>query len=426
MLKNNATWISSTPGATSSLGRSTELGDSAEEIAGDIESIRRLDAVPTLLRVLCDVTGMGFAAVARVTENTWTACAVDDRIEFGLSPGGQLDVKTTLCIEARSAREPIAIDQASTDPRYCHHPTPTLYQIESYISVPIIFPDGRYFGNLCAIHPAPALVANPRVIGMFEGFARLIGSQLHSESNRERDASRLRDERASGELRDQFIAILGHDLRNPLQAIFATSELLERRLTDTVHVNMAARIRASARRMSALIDDVLDFARARLGGGIGVDIQPVADIENALSNVVTELQDAKPDRQIQLDIAIDSPVECDAGRTQQVLSNLIGNALTHGSPDSPVKVHVATTEGELVMRVWNDGVPIPEENLAKIFEPFWRQSSESGRGGLGLGLHICAQIVRAHGGQLTVTSSADQGTEFTVHLPLRRPARAPA
>jgi len=414
MLKNASMGTLSAPGGTAS------PANGAEEISRAIESVSRLDAVPALLQVLCDVTGMGFAAVARVTEETWTACAVDDRIQFGLGPGGQLDVNTTLCIESRARREPIAIDQASTDPQYRNHHTPKLYQIESYVSVPIVFPDGHYFGNLCAIHPEPASVANPRIIGMFEGFARLIGAQLHGELKRQRELSTLRDERASGELRDQFIAILGHDLRNPLQAIFATSELLERRLTDTVHVNMAARIRASARRMSALIDDVLDFARARLGGGIGVEIQPVADIESALSNVVTELQDGKPDRRIQLDIAIDSPVECDVGRTQQVLSNLIGNALTHGSPDSPVKVHVATTESALVMRVWNEGLPIPAENMAKIFEPFWRQSSETGRGGLGLGLHICSQIVRAHGGQLTVTSSAAQGTEFTVRLPLRQ------
>ena len=413
MLKNNAVGISATRDATGA------LGDSAEEISRDVEAVSRLGAVPTLLQILCDVTGMGFAAVARVTDGTWTACAVDDRIQFGLGPGGHLDVHTTLCIESRAMRQAIAIDQASIDPRYCDHHTPRLYKIESYVSVPIVFPDGRYFGNLCAIDPKPASVANPRIIGMFEGFAGLIGSQLQNELKREYEASALRDERASGELRDQFIAILGHDLRNPLQAIFATSELLERRLTDAVHVNMAARIRASARRMSALIDDVLDFARARLGGGIGVDIAPVADIESALSNVVTELQDGKPNRRIQLDIAINSPVECDVGRTQQVLSNLIGNALTHGSPDSPVRVYVATTDNDLVMRVWNDGAPIPTENLAKIFEPFWRQSSETGKGGLGLGLHICSQIVRAHGGHLTVTSDATQGTEFAAHLPLR-------
>jgi signal transduction histidine kinase len=413
MLKNNAVGNSPPPLATA------PPGDSAEEISRDVESVSRLETVPALLDVLCDVTGMGFAAVARVTEGTWTACAVSDRIQFGLNPGGQLDVRTTLCIEAKALGAPIAIDHASMDPQYRDHHTPKRYHIESYVSVPIVLPDGRYFGNLCAIDPSPAAVANPRIVGMFEGFARLIASQLHNELSRERELSDMRDERASGELRDQFIAILGHDLRNPLQAIFATSELLERRLTDVVHANMAARIRASARRMSALIDDVLDFARARLGGGIGVDLQPVADIESALSSVVTELQDGKPDRRIQLDIDIDSPVECDVARTQQVLSNLISNALTHGSPDSPVKVSAATTDIDLVMKVWNDGTPIPAESVAKIFEPFWRQSSEPGRGGLGLGLHICSQIVRSHGGQLTVISSATQGTEFTVRLPLR-------
>lgn len=414
MLRNNAMANTSPPSGID------PVGDSAEAISRDVESVTRLDTVPTLLRVLCDVTGMGFAAVARVTDNTWTACAVDDRIQFGLGVGGQLDVRTTLCIEARASGEPIVIDHASMDPRYRSHPTPKQYNIESYVSVPIVLPDGRYFGNLCAIDPNPAAVSNPRIVGMFEGFARLIAVQLHSESRRESEATALRDERADGELRDQFIAILGHDLRNPLQAISATSELLERRLSDAVHVNMAARIRVSARRMSALIDDVLDFARARLGGGIGVDIQPVADIEGPLANVVTELQDGKPDRRIQLDIAIDSPVECDVGRTQQVLSNLISNALTHGSPDSPVRVSVATSDTDLIMQVWNDGTPIPAESMAKIFQPFWRQSSEIGRGGLGLGLHICSQIVRAHGGQLTVTSGPIEGTEFTVRLPLRQ------
>ena len=400
-------------------GRPDIVGDTTEEILRDVESVSRLDAVPAILQVLCDVTGMGFAAVARVTDGMWTACAVADRIQFGVGTGGQLDVHTTLCAESRALREPIVIDHASLDPRYGDHPTPKLYKIESYVSVPIVLPDGRYFGSLCAIDRSPTVVSNPRIIGMFEGFARLIGSQLQSELRREHERSTMRDERASGELRDQFIAILGHDLRNPLQAIYATSELLERRLTDAVYVNMAARIRVSARRMSALIDDVLDFARARLGGGIGVDIQPVADIEGALSSVVTELQDGKPERRIQLDVAITSSVDCDVERTQQVLSNLIGNAITHGSPDSPIRVGVATSDSELVMRVWNEGAPIPAGSMAHIFEPFWRPSTATGRGGLGLGLHICSQIVRAHGGNLTVTSSAMQGTEFTVRLPLR-------
>src|SRR6187431_972074 len=140
------------------------MGDSAEEIRRDVQTIGRIDAVPMLLRVISETTGMGFAAVARVTDGTWTACAVHDRIDFNLKAGGQLDVSTTLCKEVREARTPVVIDQASLDPFYCDHHTPRIYKIESYVSVPIVLSTGEYFGNLCAIDPRPAKVARPEIV----------------------------------------------------------------------------------------------------------------------------------------------------------------------------------------------------------------------------------------------------------------------
>src|SRR5258707_15444190 len=116
----------------------------AEQIAREIAAVGRISAVPANLRIICAHTGMGFAAVARVTEGNWTACAVQDDIQFGLIPGGQLQVETTLCSESRASREPIVIDHASLDPVYRHHHTPRIYNIESYISVPIVRPDGVY------------------------------------------------------------------------------------------------------------------------------------------------------------------------------------------------------------------------------------------------------------------------------------------
>ena len=159
----------------------SESNDRAEDIAHDVAAVGRIAAVPTLLRVLCDSTGMGFAAVARVSDGSWTACAVHDDIQFGLKPGGQLDVHTTLCKEVRSARAAVFIDEASADPVYCNHHTPRIYSIESYASVPIVLGDGSYFGNLCAIDPRPAKVSDPRVKSMFARFADLIGQQLDSE-----------------------------------------------------------------------------------------------------------------------------------------------------------------------------------------------------------------------------------------------------
>src|ERR1700761_223482 len=125
--------------------------DSQESLARDLGAVARISAVPSILRMICDETGMGFAAVARVTDTSWTACAVQDNVGFGLKPGGQLELKTTLCYESRAARAAIIIDHFAEDATYKGHHTSTIYKLESYISVPIVTPSGEYFGNLCAI-----------------------------------------------------------------------------------------------------------------------------------------------------------------------------------------------------------------------------------------------------------------------------------
>jgi signal transduction histidine kinase len=395
-------------------------GDSVDEIARDIASIGKIEALPSILDVLCELTGMRFAAVARVTEGTWTACAIKDTLNFGLPVGGQLPVETTLCLEAKHLNEPIAIDNADTDPKYCNHHTTATYGIKSYVSVPIVLSDGRYFGNLCAIDPAAADVNNPRVLGIFKRFASLIALALQNQEMRERDLATLSSERATSELREQFIAILGHDLRNPLQAVSASSEMLLRKPDDTALVRqLAGRIKSNVKRMSGLINDVLDFARSQLGSGIGITLDDADGVTAGLQQVVKELQDGHPDRQILANISVTRSVRCDLGRVQQVASNLIANALTHGASDRPVRVEAHTDDRHFVFEVWNDGKAISSENAAKIFEPFWRNSPSSSGQGLGLGLHICAQIVRAHHGNLSVSSSPESGTKFTACLPLQ-------
>jgi signal transduction histidine kinase len=253
---------------------------------------------------------------------------------------------------------------------------------------------------------------------MFNRFAALIAAELEHQLQRDQEQIALLDARAANELREQFIAILGHDLRNPLQAAYASSDILQRKLTDPDLLVFASRIKTNVSRMSSLIDDVLDFARGRLGGGIGVELTEVENISIGLTTVVKELQDAQPECKILSSIDVDRSVRCDLGRLQQVASNLLANALTHGRPHTPVKFTAYSDDKDLILQVWNAGDPIPPESINKIFEPFWRHSVSGSRNGLGLGLHICSQIVRAHEGQICVTSTAAHGTLFTARLPL--------
>jgi signal transduction histidine kinase len=304
------------------------------------------------------------------------------------------------------------------------HRAPTLHPIESYISAPIVLADGSHFGNLAALDANPAKVAEPRIVSMCEQFAALVAAQLDNQRIRDQEHRALLDERAAGRLREQFVAILGHDLRNPLHAVHASSDMLERRLTDPALLTIASRIKSNARRMAGLIDDILDFARGRLGGGIAVELTEIENLNAGLLTVVQELEDGQPGCQIIADIGVSRPVRCDLGRLQQIASNLLANALTHGLPMSPVKISAKADAENLVLEVWNAGEPIPAESLDKIFEPFWQHSASANRNRLGLGLHICSQIVRAHQGQISVTSTREAGTQFTARLPLTVPGKS--
>lgn len=144
----------------------------------DVEAIGRIEMVPKLLEVVCRITGMGFAAIARVTEDKWIACAVRDTIHFGLVSGSELKIETTICNEIRQNREAVAIDHVAKDETFAFHPTPAMYGFQSYISMPIIYQDGTFFGTLCAIDPKPAKLNNIEILGMFKLFAELISFHL--------------------------------------------------------------------------------------------------------------------------------------------------------------------------------------------------------------------------------------------------------
>jgi signal transduction histidine kinase len=390
--------------------------DSKEAIARDVSAIGRISSVPSILRVVSEMTGLRFVTIARVSKESWTACAVLDKVDFGLAAGGELDVATTLCSEVRDCHAPVIIDKASEDPKYRDHPTPRMYGFESYIAVPIFRTNGEYFGNLCALDPLPAKVSDTRIVSMVRLFAELISVQLEAEKEHSESQIALLNERETAELREQFIAVLGHDLRTPLSAIIHSVESLRRLSIDPRAVLIVDRVRRSCGRISRLVDDVLDFARGRLGRGISLDVRPVANLQDDLRHVIGELKEVHPGRVVESLMDIRTAVQCDRSRLAQLFANLLGNALTHGAPDRPVQVTATTRDSVFSLAVSNEGAPIPPDTISRLFQPYWRGTTGSPQGGLGLGLYIAAEIARSHGGTLDVSSS-EAGTTFTFTLP---------
>ncbi len=388
-----------------------------ENFSEDIAIVQSIKAIPTILDIVCRTTGMRFAAVARVTEDRWIACSVRDDIAFGLVPGGELDVETTICHEIRQSGQAVIIDHVDDDTAYSAHPTPARYGFQSYISVPIQLTDGTFFGTLCAIDPDPHGLSAPDTVKMFEMFADVIGFQLSAINRLNLSQSHLDNERNTSALREEFIAVLGHDLRNPLAAIDGGMHLLLRTPLNDKATRVVGMVQSSVARMAGLIDNVMDFARGRLGGGVTLTREAAAPVEPLLRHVISELQVSAPDQVIQASFNLTEPVDCDARRLGQLLSNLLGNALVHGASDQPIQVSAATADGWFKLSVSNAGEPIPPVALKNVFQPFTRGTLGTSQQGLGLGLYIAHQIALAHCGRLDVVST-QAGTRFTFRMPL--------
>ena len=231
--------------------------------------------------------------------------------------------------------------------------------------------------------------------------------ELHRQRQVIRDTLRLNEE---------LVAVVGHDLRSPLGVILMAAEALNES-SEAETLAVAKLLRSSGTRMRCMLDELLDLTRARLGGGIPVAPRAV-DLDPVTRRIVSELQAMHPARAISLRVAGDTRGEWDENRIEQVLSNLLENALRHGSSSESIMVTVDGCARAVVELLVHNAGHIPRELVSRIFEPF--QQGERGRArqeGLGLGLYIVRQIALAHGGDVTVESSESHGTTFRVTLP---------
>ena len=362
---------------------------------------------------------MGFAAIARVTEDRWITCTTKDSISFGLTTGDELEIENTICNEVRASNKPVFIDNATKDPAFKEHHVPKMYNIVSYVSVPIYRKDGSFFGTLCAVDSKPANVKTEETRGMFSLFADLISFHLNAIEEMEASAAKLKEEQEIAELRDQFIAILGHDLKNPIATTRMSSEILLKYSDDETVLRHAGLIKSTSYRMHTLIENILDFARGKLGEGIKLDREyNNGSLQKVLEQVLQEVKNNSPKREIKIDMALDKPVYLDRNRIAQLFSNLLSNADLHGEPEGSIEVKAVTDEKKFRLSVYNTGQKISEEAMQHLFQPFYRENINPHKQGLGLGLYIASEIAKAHDGDLKVNST-NEITEFTLEIPIR-------
>ncbi|HEX5657217.1 MAG TPA: PAS domain-containing sensor histidine kinase [Polyangiales bacterium] len=224
--------------------------------------------------------------------------------------------------------------------------------------------------------------------------------------------------KARAQLAEQLIGIVSHDLRTPLNAIVLGASLLGANEVSAAQKRTVTRITSAANRATRLIADLLDFTQARVGGGLRVNDGPL-DLHAVVAECVEELRLAWPGRMIEHTTVGVGCGRGDADRVAQVVTNLVTNALTYGTPNQPVTVESASLDQALRLRVHNRGEPIPEALRPQIFEPLRRgeQQVKLGSRSVGLGLYIVQQIALAHGGHVDLSSSAEAGTAFSVTFP---------
>ena len=245
----------------------------------------------------------------------------------------------------------------------------------------------------------------------------MIATHLDAFDRLEASEARLLSEQQASELHEQFIAVLGHDLRNPLASIAAGARMMTKVKSEKETFDILGLMHSSIARMSQLIDNVLDFARGRLGGGLTLDRTTTEPIDKILEQVIAETRSSHPDATIETQLNVTEPVKYDPQRMSQMFSNLLGNAVAHGSTERPIKVHATSQNHEFELSVVNAGEPIPDAALKQLFQPFYRGAVRPSQQGLGLGLFIASEIARAHGGALTADSSLKE-TRFTFRMPI--------
>lgn len=409
-----------------------------EKLASDIGKVNKIPIVPMILDVICKATGMGFAAIARVTQDRWIACSVQDDINFGLVSGSELEIETTICNEIRDSQRAVVIDNVG-DSDYVNHHTPRIYGFKSYISVPIFLKNGEFFGTLCAIDPNPAKLSDAKIIGMFNLFTDLIAYHLQSidllnQSNFAVQELSRQLTHSTDENR-QYKHISDHNLQEPLRKIRMFSDMLIA-ATESSDLQkakeLAVKVSSSAQRFSMMIKDLSEFSE--------LDYKESAfetvDLNKIITDVCVQLNSELRSQNAILNVGFLPSVPAIPLQLEQLFFHLISNALKFSRKDRIPVIDIFAREIEVDLIEYplsndkegkyfeitlkDNGIGIEQSQLEKIFDIFAHLPYDQVPEGKGIGLSYCRKIIRNHGGVIKAHSDLEKGTLFSIILPVRR------
>lgn len=435
-----------------------------KDIAKDIRDIGQIPIITNILNVVCTSTGMGFSAVARVTEDKWVTCTTRDDISFGLKPGDELELKTTICDEIRHHHNAVIIDHVAEDPDFKNHHTPAQYGFQSYISVPIIRKDGRFFGTLCAIDPQPRSLKSSEMLAMFSLFADLISFHLSAIEELDSTQSALDNERELHKISEEnqkiftdllekevqirtqqleenyhsleklnkelesFAYISSHDLQEPLRKIQTFVSIISDKELENLSEKgkeYFKRIQSSAERMQDLINDLLAYSRTSMAERKF----ELTDLKRVVDQVMDDL---KEELEIK-DATIKVMETCESNvipfQFRQLLYNIFSNALKFSregvKPVISIKCSIVDketsfgiTEKQCHIRIADNGIGFDQQYGKKIFELFRSLHSREEYHGTGIGLAIVKKIVENHNGTITASGKLEEGATFDIYLPV--------
>lgn len=425
-------------------------------LSQEIAEVGQLPIVSKILELICKTTGMRFAAMTKITSQKWIALAVIDKLDYGISPGDELEIIDTLCGDVKRLGKPVIIDHVDKDDKFCGHPIPKASGFQSHISVPIVRADNSFYGTLCAIDPEPKDLKNENIISLFSFFADLISEHLDTvdllksskkslkkqllvRDNLESQVlARTRDlQKTVGELARsnqelmEFGYIASHDLQEPLRKIQTYLSMMEQ--NDKIILPENARsyiekITFAVERMRQLINDLLSYSVVQTTPNVFETIR----LNELIDDVVENLSEDIAHKNASLQIGQLCEVKVFPFQIRQLFQNLLSNSLKYSDPGRPPIIQISSTvvlgkdaspelepdESYSKISVKDNGIGFNQNYAKKIFNIFERLHGKSNYAGTGIGLAIVRKIVENHHGFISVRSKENVGSEFTIFLPI--------